>query len=204
MTSMTLALRLGAGAAPSPAACQRRPCARRLAGRRSGHGRKHRRPAGTVKTAFASELAAAATTRRWISWGRAARRATACGAMSPPRRTAGRARAHLRVGRVRRRKASGEAPRRVEPGAHRLRGPALGRSTDPWAGLDKETLAKLASKSMDEIAVPREAKAGATLVAEATAPPGAWVRTPVTPFHERLFSGAIQVCAGIVTVSYHC
>jgi hypothetical protein len=173
MTSMTLALRLsGAAALAALAACQSGGLA--LDGSPEGVPvtvESIDGPPAPVKTAFASELAAAATTRRvdLVGAGGEARYrvrgyvSTQTNPQGEPVLTfvwdvfdAEKRRAKRLAGSSPVRTASADRP--------------LGRSTDPWAGLDKETLAKLASKSMDEIAVfLSEAKAGVTLVAADTA-----------------------------------
>jgi hypothetical protein len=175
MTSTTLALRLsGAAALTALAACQ------------SGGFALNGSPEGVpvavesvdgltapVKTAFASELEAAATSRRvdLVGAGGEARYRVR-GYVSTQTNAEGEPVLafvwDVFDGEMRRAKRlAGSSPVRTAPADR-----PLGRSADPSAGLDKETLAKLASTSMDEIAAfIREAKAGAMRVAEADTAP---------------------------------
>lgn len=172
MISMTLALRLaGAAAFAALSACQSGGLA--LNGSPEGVPvavESIEGPPVPVKTAFASELATAATNRRVELVG-----------------ADGEARYRVRGYVSTETGAEGETvlafvwdvfdaekhrAKRLT-GSSPVRTASPGSPVDPWAGLDKETLAKLASKSMDEIAVfLSETKAETKRGAEAgTAPP---------------------------------
>ena len=158
-----------------------------------------------MKTAFASELAAAATTRRvdLVGAGGEARYRVR-GYVSTQTNPQGEPVLTFvwdvfdaeSVGRS----ASQGRARCAPPPADRPSAapPTLGR-------VSTRRPSQLASKSMDEIAAfLSEAKAGVTLVAADTASGRPWGSHPGNPIWRTAVFRAIQVCAGIVTVSYHC
>lgn len=168
MTSMKLALRLvGAAAVAILAGCQGTGTA--FMGSPEGVPitlESIDGAPGPVKTAFTSELAAAATSKKvdLVGSGDQARY---------------RMRGYLST------EANGDGETTLayvwdvfdaeKRRAKRLTGSSpIRTSGNPWAELDKETLAKLATRSMDEIAeFLAEAKSGRTVTADASGAPGA-------------------------------